>query len=85
MVLGADVPLASQPQTPSAAVLRQGLQLSAAPAAMQQLQLLPVGLPALWGGLQQLDAQWTPAPKPGEPSQLVGSLTWPLAAASGSP
>ena len=85
VVLGADVPLASQPQTPSAAVLRQGLQLSAAPAAMRQLQLLPVGLPALWGGLQQLDAQWKPAPKPEEPSQLVGSFTWTVAAAAESP
>ena len=85
VVLGADVPLASQPQTPSAAVLRQGLQLSAAPAAMQQLQLLPMGLPALWGGMQQLDAQWLPSSKTGQPAQLVGSLTWPVAAASGSP
>ncbi len=85
VVLGGDVPLASQPQTPSAAVLREGLQLSAAPAALQQLELLPVGLPALWGGLQQLDAEWKPAPQPGEPAQLAGSLTWPVAAAAESP
>ena len=85
VVLGADVPLASQPQPPSGAVLREGLQLSAAPAAMQQLQLLPVGLPALWGGLQQLDAEWQPAHQSGGPAQLAGSLTWPVAAEAGSP
>ncbi len=70
VVLGADVPLASQPQPPSGAVLREGLQLSAAPAAMQQLQLLPVGLPALWGGLQQLDAEGSQRIK------AVAPLSW---------
>jgi len=84
VVLGSDLPLASQPQTPSAAVLREGLQLSASPMAMEQLQLLPVGLPPLWRGLQQLDAQWQPPTEPGGPAQLAGSLTWP-AAAAGSP
>ena len=62
-----------------------GLQLSAAPAAMQQLQVLPEGLPILWSGMKQLDAQWLPSSKTGQPAQLVGSLTWPVAAASGSP
>ena len=85
VVLGADVPLASQPQTPSAAVLRQGLQLSAAPAAMQQLQLLPMGLPLALERHEATRCSVEAAPKTGEPSQLVGSLTWPVAAASGSP
>lgn len=85
VTLGSSVPLSSQPQTPSAAVLRNGLQLSAAPAAMQQLQVLPEGLPILWSGMKQLDAQWLPSSKTGQPAQLAGSLTWPVAAAAGSP
>jgi hypothetical protein len=52
---------------------------------MQQLQLLPVGLPGLWGGLQQLDAELQPAHQRGGPAQLAGSLTWPVAAEAGSP
>ena len=85
VVLGSDVPLASQPQTPSAAALREGLQLSAAPIGMAQLQLLPEGMPPLWRGLQQLDADWQPAAQAKGPAQLAGSLTWPAAAAAGSP
>ena len=85
VVLGADVPLASQHQPPSDAVLREGLQLSAAPAALQQLQLLPIGLPALLGALQQLDAEWQPALQSDGPAQLAGLLTWPVAAGAGSP
>ena len=85
VVLGSGVPLNSQAQSPSAGAVREGLEFSAAPAAMQQLAVLPVGLPPLWGSLQQLDAQWQPANNQGGPAQLAGSLTWPAGALAGSP
>jgi len=52
---------------------------------MQQLGVLPVGMPPLWGSLQQLDAQWQPADNQGGPAQLAGSLTWPAGDLAGSP
>ena len=67
VVLGSDVPLASQPQTPSAAVLRQGLQLSAAPACHAAIAVAAGGVACALGRSAATRCSVEPAPKPENP------------------